>query len=150
MDDIKILRKETGLSFAQIKKALDEVSGDLAAARLKLQEYSLAQAEKKSDRELNAGYIATYSHNGQIAAMLTLSCETDFVSSNPEFQAIARDLALHICAMGNENSNIENIQSILSEQFIKDTERTVADIVNTAIQKFGENVKITAIARLAI
>ena len=33
MDTIKQLREETGLSFAQIKKALDEANGDAQKAR---------------------------------------------------------------------------------------------------------------------
>lgn len=150
MEDIKVLREETGLSFAQIKKALDEVGGDVTAARAKLQEYSAAQAEKKGDRELGAGYIGSYIHNGQMGAMVVLSCETDFVSGNPEYQAIARDIAMHICAMGSEDSNMENIDAILGESFIKDSEKTVGDIVNGAIQKFGENVKITKISRVTL
>lgn len=150
MEDIKILREETGLSFAQIKKALDEVGGNMDDARAKLKEYSATQAAKKGDRELTAGYIGSYIHNGQMGAMIVLSCETDFVSGNPEFQSIARDLAMHICAMGNEDTNMQNIDSILSEPFIKDSEKTVADIVNGAIQKFGENVKITNIARITL
>ncbi len=50
MDTIKELREETGLSFAQIKKALDEVGGDKEKARAVLAQYSATQAEKSRPR----------------------------------------------------------------------------------------------------
>ncbi len=51
MDSIKELRDETGLSFAQIKKALEEAGGDKEKARTVLSQYSSAQAEKKAERD---------------------------------------------------------------------------------------------------
>ena len=63
MDNIKILREETGLSFAQIKKALDEVGGDMNMAREKLKEYSVKQAEKRGENATGAGAVASYIHS---------------------------------------------------------------------------------------
>lgn len=146
MDTIKTLREETGLSFAQIKKALAEAGDDINKARELLREYSAAQAEKKADREIGAGIVASYVHaTGIMGAMVILSCETDFVAKHEEFKALAHDIALHVCAMGNES-----IDEIMNEQFVKDTEMTVAQKIQGAIQKFGENILLTRVARFTI
>ena len=87
MDTLKELRDKTGLSVMQCKKALEEANGDVAQAEVILRKRSGAAAEKKGDRELAAGSVASYIHGGEIGAMVLLSCETDFVARNPEFPA---------------------------------------------------------------
>jgi elongation factor Ts len=146
MDTIKQLREETGLSFAQIKKALDECNGDVVAAKEKLKEYSQAQADKKADREIAAGTISSYIHStGLMGSLVTLGCETDFVAKNPEFKSLANDLAMHVCAM-----NPTNVEEALTQPFVKDGERTVQTLINEGIQKFGENVKLVEFTRFSI
>lgn len=155
MDTIKELREETGLSFAQIKKALDEVGGDKEKARAVLAQYSQAQAEKKSDRELASGALAAYVHaTGTIGVLLELGCETDFVAKNEEFVALAKDLAMHVCAMAptsidNEDGAGEET-ALMKQAFIKDPSITVGDRIAMAIQKFGENTKVIRFARYSI
>jgi elongation factor Ts len=97
-DIVKELRDRTGVSVMQCKKALEEANGDVEQAVVILRKRSAASAEKKSDRELGAGAIGTYVHDGSIGAMVLLSSETDFVSKNPEFIALARELAMHVAA----------------------------------------------------
>ncbi len=146
MDIIKTLREETGLSFTQIKKALDEAAGDADKAREVLKTYSVAQAEKKGDRELASGAISSYVHStAMMGAMTILSCETDFVAKNEEFKTLGYDLAMHVAAMGNDN-----LEEVLKEAFIKDGSMTVEERISGAVQKFGENVKLTKIVRFAI
>lgn len=155
MDDIKQLREETGLSLAQIKKALEEAGGDKDKAREILSQYSATQAEKKSDREVAAGAIASYVHTtGTSGAILLLGCETDFVGKNEEFVALARDLAMHVCAMaptsidGEDGAGEEN--ALLKQVFIKDPSMTVEQRIQAAIQKFGENTKVIKFTRYSI
>ncbi len=155
MDTIKELREETGLSFAQIKKALDEASGDKDKAREILSQYSAAQAEKKSDREVEAGAVSAYVHsNGTTGVLLELACETDFVAKNEEFVALAKDLAMHVCAMAptsvNNEDGLGEETSLLKQSFIKDPEVTVEGRIQAAIQKFGENIKVTKFTRYSI
>lgn len=97
-ESIKELREATGVSVMQCKKALEEAGGDLAKATVILKKHSAASAEKKADRSLAAGAIGSYTHDGNIGAMVLLSCETDFVAKNPEFTALARELAMHVAA----------------------------------------------------
>lgn len=155
MDTIKELREETGLSFAQIKKALDEANGDKDKAREILSQYSAAQAEKKSDREVAAGAIAAYVHqNGTIGVLLELACETDFVARNEEFSSLAKDLAMHVCAMaptsvsGEDGAGDET--ALYKQAFIKNPDMTVEARIQAAVQKFGENIKVSRFIRYSI
>ncbi len=98
IDVIKTLRDKTGVSVAQCKKALEEAGGDIEKAEVLLRKKSGAAADKKSDRELGAGVIGSYVHDGAVGAMVVLSCETDFVAKNPEFPALAREIAMQVAA----------------------------------------------------
>lgn len=99
-ETIKELRDATGVSVMQCKKALEEAGGDIEKAKVILRKIAAAGASKKSDRTLGAGVAAAYTHaGGQVVAAIVLGCETDFVARNPEFQSMARDIAMHIAAM---------------------------------------------------
>ncbi len=98
--DIKALRDQTGISVMQCKKALEEAQGDMDKALIILKKKRSEAAEKKSDRELGAGAVGAYVHNTkEVAALVLLSCETDFVSKNEEFVALANNIAMHVAAM---------------------------------------------------
>ena len=152
MDSLKELRDETGLSLSQIKKALDEAGGDKEKARAILATYSANAATKKADRELAAGVIASYVHgSGTIGVLLELGCETDFVAKNEEFVALAKDLAMHVCAMAptsvDNEDNAGEESALLSQAFIKNPEMTVKNRLEGAVQKFGENTKVIRFVR---
>lgn len=155
MDTLKELREETGLSFAQIKKALDEAQGDKEKARAILAQYSENSASKKADREIVAGVVSSYIHsNGTIGVLLELGCETDFVAKNEEFVALAKDLAMHVCAMSptsiNNEDGLGEETALLQQAFIKSPDMTVEQRLAGAIQKFGENTKVTRFTRYSI
>ncbi len=96
---VKELRDRTGISVMQCRKALEEAGGDMEKAIDILSRKSADVARKKADRELGAGSVAAYVHNNaQIGAMVLLSSETDFVSKNAEFIALAHDIAMHAAA----------------------------------------------------
>lgn len=122
MDTLKQLRDKTGLSIMQCKKALEEAEGDMDKAEVILRKRSGAAADKKADRELGAGAVATYVHGGEIGAMVQLSCETDFVARNEEFPLLAREIAMHVAA---SNPNY------LAEEDIAQEARTAATAVFT-------------------
>lgn len=100
LDEVKKLRDETGVSIMQCKKALEEANGDIEKAKVVLRKLSSGAAAKKSGRELGAGTIQAYVHAGnQVAAVVVLACETDFVAKNQDFVKLAYDIALHSAAM---------------------------------------------------
>ncbi len=95
------LRNRTGAGMVDCKVALDEAAGDIEKAIEVLKKKGAIKAAKKSaERTATEGVIVTYvHHNGKLAAMVELSCETDFVARNEEFKALAEELALQVAAM---------------------------------------------------
>jgi len=96
---LKELRDITGISVMQCKQALEEAGGDMDKAVIVLKKKRAETADKKSDRQQGAGTISAYVHNtNEMAAMVRLACETDFVAKNEEFINLARDLAMQVVA----------------------------------------------------
>ncbi len=95
---VKELREKTGVGFMECKSALQESKGDIEEAITILRKRGLASLAKKSGRETKDGLIGAYIHNGKIGVMLEVNCETDFVARNTDFQALVKDLAMHIAA----------------------------------------------------
>lgn len=108
---IKMLRDETAVSVMQCKKALEEAGGDIEKAKVILRKISATTASKKSDRELGAGVASAYVHaGGSVVGAVVLACETDFVSRNEAFGALARDIAMHVAAMAPQFKSREDVQ----------------------------------------
>jgi elongation factor Ts len=138
-ESVKELRDRTGVGISECKKALEEAGGNMEKAVAILQERSLLSVQKKQGRELGAGTVAAYVHNtSQVGAMVLLACETDFVSKNEEFTGLARDIAMHAAAMRPLDA-----EALLKEPFIKDPSKTIAELVSSATQKFGERIEIS-------
>lgn len=101
MESIKELRALTGAGMMDVKNALVETDGNIEKAAELLRERGIASAARKADREASEGFVGTYlHHNGKIATMVEVNCETDFVARNEVFQQLAKDLAIHV-AMAN-------------------------------------------------
>lgn len=97
---VKELREKTGAGMMDCKKALTESGGDLEEAATLLRKQGLADAAKRSGREVNEGTIASYIHQGgQLGVIVEVNCETDFVARTDRFQQFARDVALNVAAM---------------------------------------------------
>jgi len=95
---VKTLREKTGVGFMECKNALLAAKGDLEAAITILRKKGLSAVSKRAGRETKEGLIACYVHNGRIGVMVEVNCETDFVARNPEFQALVKDIAMHVAA----------------------------------------------------
>ncbi len=97
---LKELRDTTAAGMMDCKKALGETEGDFDKAVDLLRQKGLAVAAKRAGRETSEGTIECYIHaGGKIAAMVELSCESDFVAKTDEFKDFARNLALHVAAV---------------------------------------------------
>lgn len=98
--DIQKLREQTGVGMMDAKKALTAAAGDMTAAVEALRKKGQKIAASKSERAVKEGVVGTYLHsNGKIAALVAVACETDFVARTEDFQALAKDLAMHVAAM---------------------------------------------------
>jgi elongation factor Ts len=186
---LKELRNKTGISVMQCKKALQEADGDMEKAVIILKQKRKEAADKKSDRDLGAGAVGVYVHNtNEVAAMVLLASETDFVSKNEEFVALAKDIAMHVAATAPTYISKEEIpaeaiekakevfapelegkpddmkekimtgkldsyfkdQVLLEQDYIKNPDTTIGEMVTGAVQKFGENISIANISRVAV
>jgi elongation factor Ts len=94
------LRERTGAGIVECKNALDEAGGDIEKAIEVLRKKGEIKAAKKlNERTTKEGLVHAYIHaNGKVGAMVEVSCETDFVARNEEFQAFVHDLAMQVAA----------------------------------------------------
>ena len=96
---VKDLRDATGAPMMDCKHALAETEGDVERAIDFLRQKGIASAEKKSGRATAEGVIGSYIHaGGKIGVLLEINCETDFVARTDDFQALVKDIAMHVAA----------------------------------------------------
>lgn len=99
-DLIKELREKTGAGVVDIKKALEESEGVKEQAIEILRKKGEKIALKKEGRPTDQGLVVSYVHgNHRVAALVALTCETDFVARNQEFKNLAHEIALQVAAM---------------------------------------------------
>jgi elongation factor Ts len=146
IEQVKKLREEMGLGIMEIKAALEQAEGDEKKAKEILKELGYKKAEKRAEKEVHQGRVATYTHaTGKVGAMLELLCETDFVAKNEEFMTTAREICLQVAAM-----DPENVEKLLEQDYIKDASLKVKDMVTALTAKYGENIKIGRFQRFEI
>ncbi len=145
-DLIRKIREETGAPVMRVKKVLEECSGDTEKAVAILRKEGFEKAEKRADRTTSQGIIASYVHHSKkIASLVELLCETDFVARTEIFQNLAYDLAMQVASMMPED-----VEDLLSQDFIKDPSKKVSDLVKEVMAKTGENVRVGRIVRLEL
>jgi elongation factor Ts len=97
---VKELRDRTGAGMMDCKSALQETGGDIDAAVELLRVRLGDKALKMGGREATEGTVQSYIHaNAKVGVLVEVDCNTDFVARNEDFQAFARDVALHIAAV---------------------------------------------------
>ncbi|MCK5023490.1 MAG: translation elongation factor Ts, partial [Candidatus Aenigmarchaeota archaeon] len=134
-EQIKELRDLTGISVMQCKKALEEAGGDMEKAKVILQKKGSAVAGKKADRTLGAGAIQAYVHGtNNIASVVVLSCETDFVAKNEEFVAFANNVMDLI--LTNKPGNIDVLKAL------KLNGATIESELTEMVGKTGEKMEL--------
>lgn len=143
---LKKLREETAAGISDIKEALTESKGNEKLAKEILHKKGLDKASKKADRVTSSGVVESYIHSNKTSgAMIVLLCETDFVARNEEFIKLAHEIAMQVTAM-----NPKDVKILLEMPWIKDEKITIGDLIKSQIAKFGENIKIKEIHRLAL
>jgi elongation factor Ts len=96
---VKELREKTGAGMMDCKKALTESGGDFGKAEDFLRTKGLASAAKKAGRLASEGAVGSYVHmGGKIGVLVEVNSETDFVARTEPFQALVKDIAMHIAA----------------------------------------------------
>ncbi len=95
--DVAELRKQTGCGMMDCKNALVEADGDFDKAIKVLREKGVAAAAKKQDRIAAEGIVDILTE-GDLAAMIEVNSETDFVAKNESFREFVRGLLRTILA----------------------------------------------------
>ncbi|WCL48735.1 translation elongation factor Ts [Leptospira sp. GIMC2001] len=190
-DLIKELRERTGAGMLDCKKALTENNNDIDKAAEYLREKGMAKAAKRVGRETSQGRVISYIHGaGKVGVLVQLSCETDFVANNEDFEGLGRDICMQIAAMAplfisedqvnkddmeaesrvikaqleQEGKKAEQIEKILpgklkkyysevcllNQAYIKDNTKTINDIIQESIAKFGENITVAKFSRFQV
>ena len=107
---IKELRDETNAGVMDCRAALTEANGDLEKAKVILRKRGAQTAEKKAGRATQQGLVEAYIHpGGKYGALVEVNCETDFVARTEAFQALVRDLAMHITAANPQYVDLNDI-----------------------------------------
>jgi elongation factor Ts len=186
--NVKDLREKTGAGMMDCKNALVEAKGDMEGAIVVLRKKGLASAQKKASRIAAEGMIGHYIHaGGKLGVLLEVNCETDFAARSADFQALVKDIAMHIAAQnplyvrredvpaeelikekeiykdqarasGKPEHIIDKIaegklesyyqMSCLYDQaFVKDPNLTVEQLINNAVGKIGENIRVRRFTR---
>ena len=97
--DVKALRDQTGAGMMDCKAALTEAGGDMDKAVEIIRVKMGNKVGKLAGRETSEGTVQSYIHaNGKLGALVEVDCNTDFVATNEDFVAFAKDIALHVAA----------------------------------------------------
>lgn len=139
--EINKLRQATGAGMMDCRKALVESDGDFEKAIDYLRKKGQKVAALRSDREAKEGVIiATPTADNRSGLIITLACETDFVSKNAEFVAFTKsimDIAL--------KNNVKSLDELLAANL---DAVTVADKINDQVAKIGEKIQLTRFERI--
>ncbi len=117
-ESVRLLREQTGAGMMDCKSALVEAQGDMNKAQDVLRKKGLAAAAKRSGRTASEGMIGHYIHPGaKVGVLVEINCETDFVAKNEDFQAMVRDIAMHIAAAAPNYVTKEEVpQAIIDKE----------------------------------
>lgn len=148
---VKELREKTGAGMMDCKKALSETAGDIEKAIDYLRQKGLSEAAKRSGRSASEGLITSYIHpGGRIGVLLEVNCESDFVARTEDFQALVKDIAMHVAAANPLYLRREDVsEDVLErEKGIYEAqakeggkpERIVERIVQGKLEKFFQEV----------
>ena len=138
---VKELREMTGAGMMDCKKALANTDGDMDKAVEYLRENGMAKAAKKAGRIAAEGIVKTVVE-GTKAAIVEVNSETDFVAKNAEFQEFVKNVVKQI-AMNNP----KDVDALLAEKSIEDSNLTVQEVLTNKIATIGENMHIRRFVR---
>jgi elongation factor Ts len=152
--DVQSLRQSTGVGMLDAKRALEENDGDMEKSTQWLREKGLASMAKRQEREASEGAVAVV-RNGGTAAIVELTCETDFVAKSAEFVALVDELAAVVAAKGESavtdlQDEIDRLCTTLKENIsvgrVARLEAGSGDVVDTYLhQQDGRGVNAVAV-----
>ena len=140
---VRELREMTGAGMMDCKKALDATGGDVQAAIDYLRKKGMKSADKKVGRETAEGRVfAAVTADARRGHLVGLACETDFLAKGDNFIAFVEEVRKHV--MSQDPATVES----LVEQGWQGGTTKVGDTLKEAVGQFGENIRVTDLARL--
>ena len=136
------LRGKTDAPMMECKKALTEADGDMAKAEELLRVKLGSKAGKASSRVTAEGVVASFI-TGNTGALLEVNCETDFVTKNDSFLALAQAAAKLVAE--HNPASIEALGALAYEQ--DSFGPTLEDVRKGLIGKIGENMSFRRFKR---
>ncbi|KAL0099446.1 hypothetical protein PUN28_020162 [Cardiocondyla obscurior] len=144
------LRKKTGYTFANCKKALELHENDVDKAetwlREQAQQYGWTQAAKLKGRNTSQGLI-TVTVDGHHAALVEINCETDFVARNKKFHNLAETVISAVLNHAKSQKIQSEVQrTVFHTDILKDLVaadgKPVSDHSALIIGTVGENISV--------
>ena len=158
---ISKLRQRTGAGLGNCRKALIESDGDIEAAIDELRKKGIATAAKKAGRATKEGVIAQCIGAGaKSGTLIEINCETDFVARTDDFRHLAHDIAMQVAAMApiyvdsseipeGEDGNPQET-CLMQQPYIKDPSLSMRELVDQAVGRLGENLRVGRITRFSL
>jgi elongation factor Ts len=138
------LRAKTDAPMMECKKALTEADGDMAKAEELLRVKLGTKAGKAASRITAEGVVTSFV-NGTTGAMIEVNCETDFVTKNDSFLALANAAAKLVA-----EHNPADIAALGALPYSQDGfGPTLEDVRKGLIGKIGENMSFRRFKRAA-
>ena len=134
---VKELREQTGAGMMDCKKALNETNGNMEEAVEFLRKNGQAKAVKKEGRIAAEGICRIASNGDNVAAVVEVNSETDFVAKNEKFQQFVEAVAQQAV-----NSDAADMDAFMAEAWNEDTTKTVKEALVDKIAVIGEKLSI--------
>lgn len=153
---VKELREKTGAGVMECKRALQDSGGNVDKAVEALRQKGLSRHQKLAGRAVTQGVIESYIHTGgRIGALVEVNCETDFVARTDEFRTLARELAMQVASMdpqtvGTVDGDGTEAGALLNQEYIRDSRKTIRDLIKETIGKVGENIQVSRFQRFEV
>jgi len=140
---VKELREKTGAGMMDCKRVLEETNGDMEKSAELLRERGISKAAKKSDRIASEGLVYCHvSEDRKVGVVLEVNAETDFVAKNEDFRQFVIDTAIQIV-----ETSPKDVEELESQKSIKDSSKTIKEILTDKIATIGENMSIRRFER---
>jgi elongation factor Ts len=138
------LRGKTDAPMMECKRALTEAEGDMAKAEELLRVKLGSKAGKASSRITAEGVVASYI-DGVVGSLIEVNCETDFVTKNDSFLALANAAAQLVAKHAPADVDALGALAYAQDSFGP----TLEDVRKGLIGKIGENMTFRRFKRFA-
>ncbi len=133
---VKELRERTGAGMMECKKALVEANGDIELALENMRKAGQAKADKKAGRVAAEGLVGVYTESN-MASIVEINSETDFVARNDDFKAFVDVIAGRVL-----QTKVTEVAALLEQPLQNGADETIEAARQELVTKIGENISL--------